>query len=714
MPLLDVSGFRVTAVGIDASVDLVDNVSFSVERGETLCIVGESGSGKTVTALSLMRLLEFTSSVELSGEARFDGFDLVGASRREMSQIRGRRVSMIFQECMEALNPTKRIGPQLVEAAHGMQESRAREKAADLLAQVGISDPESCLGMYPHQLSGGMQQRAMIAMSLMCDPELLIADEPTTALDVTIQAEILTLLLNLQRERNMAIILITHDMGIAAEVADKIAVMYAGRLVEEGACQQMLLAPKHPYTKALLDCIPRPGRVGRGDLMTIPGFVPSPAEQLGGCRYADRCAFVTEECTGTEPQLAVTSGAPTGRSGATNPETRMRRVACWNPLAIDNASMARLAADVTSEAPDNRRRVGEPTRPGYLALGSVSKVYAGNARSESMKSNSTAGLSAVRAVDDVSFTFRRGEFFCLVGESGSGKTTLGRLISRLEPVTTGTLTLDGADVTHLRGRSADRNFRRHVQVIFQDPNGSLDPRQTVGQALAEPLKSLVKLSTSDRTDRINQLLDEVNLPRSYVHKRPSELSGGQRQRVAIARAVATSPKLIVADEPTSALDVSVQGQIVNLLRRLQAEHELTYLFITHNLSLVLSVADRIGVMYLGTIVEIASAEALIAGPAHPYTQMLLAANPDPHNPRSRDERSAVTVDGLDTETANVDTSIGCSFRDRCPRRQSICDTDKPPLAPINDEQRTACHFPLVASRHQPTPSALVKQDDYSY
>lgn len=693
MPLLDVSEFRVSLEEPGRTTDLVRDVALAVERGETLCIVGESGSGKTVTALSILRLLEFTSSVEVFGRADFDGDDLVAMNQLQMADVRGRRVSVIFQECMEALNPTQRIGPQLVEAARDLSDDAALEKAASLLAQVGIPDPAGCLQRYPHQLSGGMQQRTMIAMALMCDPELLIADEPTTALDVTIQAEILTLLVKLQRERNMAIVLITHDMGIAAEIADRIAVMYAGRLVEEGPCEELLSRPKHPYTKALLECVPRPNPVGGRELRTIPGSVPSPSDQIDGCRFMPRCGLATEKCANTEPALIEVSTEvdPRGETPANRVDSHL--VSCWNFLTYEARPAEAAHRDNEHlEDPRSASEVGPTGKGDFLVVDGVSKVYASSARSESIGAKNAG--NSIRAVDNVSVELKSGEFFCLVGESGSGKTTLGRLIARLEPATDGSIILEGKDVTRLRGRAPDREFRRDVQIIFQDPNGSLDPRQTIGQAIAEPLKSLLKPKKSAISERVDRLLDEVNLPRAYADKRPSELSGGQRQRVAIARAVATSPKLIVADEPTSALDVSVQGQIVNLLRRLQDEHGLTYLFITHNLSLVLSVAHRVGVMYLGALVEISSAEALLSGPAHPYTQMLLNANPNPYNPRSRDDRAASTIGGLDAETGAADRTVGCRFRDRCPRRQDLCDREEPTLRPIASGQLAACHFPL--------------------
>ncbi|TYP89590.1 ABC transporter ATP-binding protein [Blastococcus xanthinilyticus] len=706
MSLLDVADFTVDLDGEEAPISLVRELSFSVERGEFLCIVGESGSGKTVAALSLMRLLEFTAPASQTGEALLDGEDLVAASQETMAGLRGRKIAMIFQEAMEALNPTKVIGAQLIEAVQqhpgelgesagsgrrGLVEA-ARAKAVDLLRQVGIPDPVGCMGKYPHQLSGGMQQRAMIAMALMCDPELLIADEPTTALDVTIQAEILTLLVRLQRERGMACILITHDMGVAAEIADRVAVMYSGRLVEIGPVQEILASPRHPYTRALLECVPRVGLIAQKELKTIPGSVPHPGMHLPGCRFAPRCHNASDRCTSVEPALtpvpvAVGVGAAAAPPAAAFPPGE-RLAACWHPepaLQPQDAGESARFADALV-APSGG---AEP----YLVLDAVSKRYAASARSESLGSRRASG--GVLAVDNASVSIAKGEFFGLVGESGSGKSTLGRLIAKLEAPTSGSISVGDVSVEQLKGRKRVRSFRRDVQIVFQDTTGSLDPRQTIGRSVSEPLRSLTDVRGEALEARAKELLETVGLPLAYFSKMPSELSGGQRQRVAIARAIACDPRLVVADEPTSALDVSVQGQIVNVLRRLQRELGLTYVFITHNLSLVLSVADRIGVMYLGALVEIADAATLVRAPAHPYTQVLLQANPDPHNPRRRTPDTAhPQALGLDSETALVDRTQGCRFRDRCPRRQERCDVESPELTERQPGQFAACHFPL--------------------
>jgi peptide/nickel transport system ATP-binding protein len=685
--LLEVSGLTVSLNRAAASAALVEDVSFSIERGETLCIVGESGSGKTVTAQTVARLLEYVAPVETSGTVLFDGLELTRASQQEMAAVRGLRIAMIFQECMEALNPTRRIGSQLAEIWNHHHASRpslagitARERAVQMLRDVEMPDPEGCLEKYPHQLSGGMQQRVMIAMALMCDPELLIADEPTTALDVTIQAEILRKLRSLQRDRGMASMLITHDMGIAAELADRIGVMYAGRLLEIGPAEQMLRAPRHPYTAGLLACVPRPGRAAV-PLPTIPGNVPGPGQRPVGCRFAPRCERATDECRAAEPPLTVPPG---GR----------HPVACWHPLPMPEGRPSR-----TEPAGERAQDAGRaPDDAGALIrLDDVTKVYARGARSR-MRGKGDAATEgrpgAVVAVDHVSLELRRREVFALVGETGSGKSTMGRLIGRLEEPTGGTLAFEGADIAGFRGRRKDKDFRRKVQMIFQDPYASIDPRFTVERVVAEPLRALLGSTRQEIRGRVTDLLADVGLPQSVADKRVDELSGGQRQRVAIARAVAVRPTMIVADEPTSALDVSVQGQVMNVLLKLQREFGLTYLFISHNLNLVLAVADRVGVMYSGAIVEVGPAALIAAGSAHPYTAALLAANPDPDAVRDGFE-SAGRETGKPERPSAPGGRRGCRFRHRCPLAQDRCASEAPLLRSLGGDRQVACHFPLV-------------------
>jgi len=559
-------------------VEIVHDLELVLGRGETLCIVGESGSGKTVTALSIIRLLEFVSPVASSGAVVVDGVDVNRLDEAAMRRFRAEEIGMIFQEGLDSLNPAIRIGRQLVEAyavhaGYAVDDRRSRAernragaaRARQLLVDVGMHDPDRVMRSYPHQLSGGMQQRVMIAMALIKEPKLLIADEPTTALDVTTQAEILRLIRDLQRRLRMSCVFITHDMGVAAEVADRIAVMYRGRLVESGPARDVLTRPRHPYSRALLDCVPQIGVSRKDGFPTIDAML-----------------------------LAAATG-----SSATETEA------------------ASLTA-ITRLAPPAVREEGG-TRAPALVIDHVSKRFGsrlGGGRGE-----------GTLAVDDVAIRIEPGEFFGLVGESGSGKTTLGRMVAALDTPTEGRIEYGGFEVGPRGFAGEMRRHRRDVQMIFQDPQSSLDPRMTAMQIVAEPIRALTDLRGSAIRDRVLLLLTEVGLPTGTERKYPSQLSGGQRQRVAIARAIAASPSLIVADEPTSALDVSVQGQVMNVLLALQRTRDLSFLFITHNLGLVLAVADRIGVMQQGRLVEVGTAEEIAARPQHPYTRRLLDANP---------------------------------------------------------------------------------------
>ncbi|RSN27420.1 ABC transporter ATP-binding protein [Amycolatopsis sp. WAC 01416] len=574
MTLLELRELTVGVIADETERELVRELSFDLEQGRTLCVVGESGSGKTVTALSIIRLLEFVAPVFTRGAITVDGVDVTRLSADEMRAYRGPRIGMIFQEALDSLNPSQRVGKQLVEAYRkpgSLPRQAARKgtplhreaeaKARGLLQEVGLTDTDRVLSLYPHQMSGGMQQRVMIALALMADPTLLIADEPTTALDVTTQAEILTLFDRVRRDHGTACVFITHDMGVAAQVDDRIAVMYRGELVELGSTEDILHAPKHPYTKALLDCVPQLG-VSRRD-----GF-PTISE-------------------------ALLEAAMNGESA----------------VATETRSLSRAKTGDT----------GEGTA---LVIDSVSKVYGRRGRF------SLSREPEVHAVDNVSLAIAPGEFFGLVGESGSGKTTLGRLVSALETPTEGTITFGEHRCTPSGLDGDQRAFRRRAQLIFQDPQSSLDPRHTAARIIAEPLRELTGLRGAELDRRVTELIDEVGLPSDTAKKLPSQLSGGQRQRVSIARAIAAEPDLIVADEPTSALDVSVQGQVMNLLLELRRTRALSFLFITHNLSLVLSVADRVGVMYQGELIEIGEPDEIRLHARHEYTRRLLAANPE--------------------------------------------------------------------------------------
>ncbi len=627
MSLLETRNLSIAVAAGETDIELVHEISFALDAGRTLCIVGESGSGKTVTALSVIRLLEFVAPVRTSGAIDMAGVDITKLSADQMRGYRGRRISMIFQEALDSLNPAHRVGRQLIEAyrpadvmptdADGgvtvaSRAQLAEEKARGLLTEVGLADTDRIMALYPHQMSGGMQQRVMIALALMSDPDLLIADEPTTALDVTTQAEILALLRRVQREHQMACVFITHDMGVAAEISDHVAVMYAGRLVETGATPDILTAPRHPYTRALLACVPQLGATGRSELPSIPGLVPAPSEPIPGCRFAARCSHALDECVRTEPALLAADDSD-------------QAVACWNPF---NEPLS-LAAPPPAAAPQDKPQLAAPAVPSpgpLLEIQNLTKVFR-------VKRRRGAGIGFatrqdVRAVNSVSLSVAPGEFFGLVGESGSGKTTLGRLVTALETPTDGRITLGEHGVSKDGITGGTKAFRRQVQCVFQDAQASLDPRHTIARLIAEPLVELTSLRGAALDERVARLIAEVGLHPSVATRYPAQLSGGQRQRVAIARAIGPEPKIIVADEPTSALDVSIQGQVMNLLLDLRRQRGISFLFITHNLSLVLSVADRVGVMLNGDIVEVGTPDAILNSSTHEYTRKLLAANPN--------------------------------------------------------------------------------------
>ena len=668
-------------------VQAVGNVDLSIEPGETLGLVGESGCGKSMTGLSVMGLLPAGGEI-VGGSIKLDGRELVGLPDAELRTIRGNDVAMIFQDPLTSLDPTKTIGYQVAEPVRlhkGASKAEATERAKEMLSLVGLPRPAERLGDYPHQLSGGLRQRVMIAMALTCQPKLLIADEPTTALDVTIQAQILTLLDELKDRLGMAMLLITHDMGVIAGHADRVKVMYAGRMVEAAGTGDLFAHMRHPYTHALLASIPRLSQDNRQRLLSIGGLPPDLADPPPGCRFAPRCGRATDRCRSDEPPL-------TG-------ETQEHLFSCWHPVDGPSGTGATAHIQSSSERPvsspsgaDGDRMAGETP---LLEVRDLVKEFPVTAGAILQRR-----IASVHAVSDVSFGVAAGETFGLVGESGCGKTTIGRVVVALERPDSGSVLLAGRDISAL-GRTELRRQRRDMQLMFQDPYSSLDPRMRVGSIIREPMAIQHVGTGRQQQQRVFELLDEVGLPRGAVERYPHEFSGGQRQRIGLARALTLSPKLIVADEPVSALDVSIRAQVLNLMKRLQADHGLTYIVISHDLAVVKYMADRIGVMYLGKLVEMGPADDIYQRAAHPYTAGLIATIPVPDPAQARAGKGA----GIKGELPSpVTPPSGCRFRTRCPYAQELCAREEPLLRGFGPGHVAACHFPLQAPSSVATTS----------
>jgi oligopeptide/dipeptide ABC transporter ATP-binding protein len=593
----------------------VDGVSFTIKRGETFALLGESGSGKSVTALAIMRLLPDQARIQ-SGEVRLAGQDLLQLSEMNMRSVRGGRIAMIFQEPMTSLNAVLTVGRQIGEALQrhqGLQGKAAQQRAIELLDAVGIPEPQRRYTDYPHQLSGGMKQRVMIAMALAGEPELLIADEPTTALDVTIQAQILELLRNLQKHTGMAIMLITHDLGVVAEMANRVAVMYAGQIVELADRAGFFAHPRHPYSQKLFDSLPNMGKRGER-LAVIRGNVPSLTQTFSGCRFTPRCDYAWQVCHDKVPAWISEKGH------ATVDKALLPGVLCHlYDLSQTNKSFAHEPAQ-TDDTQASSKCVETP--PEVLLEVRDLKVYFPIHRGVFKR---IAGH--VRAVDGVTLDIPRGRTLALVGESGSGKTTVGKGILQLIRPTAGSVRFGGVDLRRLSGEAL-RARRADFQIIFQDPYSSLNPRMIVSDIIEEGMiVQGLGGTVQQRTARVDAVLEQVGLNPEIKQRYPHEFSGGQRQRICIARALAVNPRLIICDEPTSALDVSVQAQILNLLKRLQDDLGLAYLFITHNLAVVEYLAHEVAVMHQGKIVEQGSVEQILRSPHHAYTRSLLDSVP---------------------------------------------------------------------------------------
>jgi peptide/nickel transport system ATP-binding protein len=675
-PLLEITDLRTEIRLRKSTVHAVDGISLSVDPGECLGIVGESGSGKSITSLSIMRLLPQGGHIT-GGTIMLDGTNLAALTDDQMSAIRGNAVGMVFQDPMTSLNPTMKIGDQIAESVRihrGASKQEAMARAIEVLGLVGMPKPAERVGNYPHQLSGGMRQRVMIAMALACEPKLLIADEPTTALDVTIQKQILELIDGLRQRLGMAVILVTHDLGVIAGHADRVAVMYAGQIMETTDTVTLFTRPRHPYTEALFDALPDSAGAELTRLYNIPGMPPDLTAPPAGCRFAARCRYVQDQCRSTDPQLITDAGTS-------------HQYRCFFPVDPDNARDH--AALIRPSSVLAARVAGET----LLRLDRLVKNYSVTAGAVLQRK-----IGDVSAVADVSFDIPKGTTFGLVGESGCGKTTIGKLIVGLEKATGGSIIFSGTDLARVSGRNRKRKAAR-VQLMFQDSYAAMDPRMRVSTILREPMVIQGVGSRDEQERRMNEILDEVGLPANAAERYPHEFSGGQRQRLGLARALMLQPDLIVADEPVSALDVSIQAQILNLMQDLQRERVLTYLFISHDLSVVRYMSDTIGVMYLGKLVEIGPAEQVYLTPVHPYTKGLIDTVPvaDPTAERAKEH------EGVRGELPSaIAPPSGCRFRTRCPYAQEICAAEEPPLRPFSASgHRAACHFPL----RQPMPGA---------
>ena len=676
-PLLAVRDLRVefrTAVGLTRAVNGVD---FTLKRGETLAILGESGSGKSVSAQAIMGIVDSPPGRIAGGSVRLQGEELLQLDAEAMRQVRGHRIAMIFQDAQAALDPAFSVGQQISEtlrSGRGMTAQEADARVLDLLERVQIPDARKRVHDYPHQFSGGMAQRVMIALALALEPEVLIADEPTTALDVTVQAQVMQLLAGLQAESGMGLILITHDLGVVAEVADRVAVMYAGVVVETGPINALYARPGHPYTVGLMDSMPRVDR-HESRLLAISGSPPNLMRIPAGCAFHPRCALAQERCAQETPALLPLPDEP-GRFSA-----------CHFVADIPGRRSAAAGHAATG--------VGARAEEPLLRVEGLVKHF--QLRSRSLLRRSPG---VIKAVDGVDFELYRGETLGLVGESGCGKSTVARVLLRLERATAGRARFAGEDLFALEGRAL-REMRQRIQMVFQDPYSSLNPRMTAGDIVAEPWAVHAGLAPkSEWRHRARDLLQRVGLDPDDERRYPHEFSGGQRQRIGIARALAFNPQLIICDEPVSALDVSIQAQIVNLLQDLQQEYGIAVIFIAHDLSVVRHISDRVAVMYLGRIVETGTREQIYNQPTHPYTQALLSAVPVP-DPESEARQRRIILQG--EVPGALEPPSGCHFRTRCWKAEALCAQETPALIDrFGHGHDSACHFaearaPLAAA-----------------
>ncbi|GAA5158398.1 ABC transporter ATP-binding protein [Pseudonocardia eucalypti] len=677
-PLLSVRDLRVSFPSEAGRVDAVRGVDFDLYPGRTLGIVGESGSGKSVTSLAVMGLLPEYAAV--SGSITLAGRELLGLDDERMSEVRGRQLGMIFQDPLSSLTPIFTVGDQIVEALRIHQDLAkdvAAKRAVELLDLVGIPNPEVRARSFPHEFSGGMRQRVVIAMAIANDPQVIIADEPTTALDVTVQAQILEVLKLAQAETGAALIMITHDLGVVAGTSDEVMVMYAGRPVEKAPVDELFARPRMPYTIGLLGAVPRVDTAERAPLVPIRGNPPLLIDLPPGCPFEPRCPVAVHDCAEREPELVGDAHA----------------VACLRAPEISDGWIGGAPVyPVPAPVAEGSAARPREQRPPVLQLAGLSKtfpLYSGSLLKRR--------VGSVYAVSDVDLDIRRGETLGLVGESGCGKTSTLIEIMNLRPPERGHIRVADVDVADLRDHDAERALRRRIQMVFQDPVGALNPRLTVFDILAEPLRAVGETDRAVIGERVDRLMELVGLDPEHTDRFPTAFSGGQRQRIGIARALATEPSLLVLDEPVSALDVSIQAGVINLLNELKAKLALSYLFVAHDLAVVRHICDRVAVMYLGRIVEIGATDRVFAAPQHPYTQALLSAIPVPDPAVERTRERVILRGDLPSPT---ESAPGCRFVSRCPLhptltedRRTRCATETPALTGSPEvDQLNACHF----------------------
>lgn len=680
VPILKVESAAISYETRYGDVEAVRDMSFEVDRARTFGIVGESGCGKSTVAFAIVDFLGPNGKI-VGGSIKFQGRELVGRSQKELRKLRGDQISMVYQDPMQALNPSVTIGDQLAEVPivhRGISKTEAWQKSIRMLERVYMPDPANVMDRYPHQLSGGQQQRVVIAMALLNNPALLIMDEPTTALDVTVEAVVLDLIEDLKRDFETAIVYITHDLGVVARVCDDVGVMYAGEIVERGSVEAIYRNPLHPYTQGLMRCVPKLGTTKASSILyPIPGRVPAPKDRpRGACIFAPRCGYATDRCYNERPLLREIDPRHSARcfyAGEIEP-------GAWQPP--EDLVPALVPA------------VAETSRESIIKVEGLKTYY----EQESRSVLSLAGLGEklyVKAVDGVSLEVPPGKTLGVVGESGCGKSTLAKTIIGLEPAVDGRAEFLGFDLT-VPVSDRDMKLIQELQMVFQNPDSTMNPSYSVGQQIARPLRRFKTVPPEGVHEEVIRLLHAVRLDASYYDRLPRQLSGGEKQRVGIARAFASRPNLVLCDEPVSALDVSVQAAVLNLLLEIQRQHGTTMIFIAHDLSVVRFFSDYVAVMYLGHVVEFGPAEAIYAPPYHPYTEALLSAVPIP-DPTA--EQKHIRLEG--TVPSALNPPSGCRFHTRCPRRSDllpdggrICEVQVPPWRYNADGHRIFCHIPL--------------------